>query len=240
MKDTRRPPQRTGSPERCATRTGAIALGAAALLHATSAAAAPFIYSCTLGSEHLTRDRYIAECSHLEQRVLNPDGSLHHIEPPTRTMEEQDRINEQKHLDEQKRKQQQEAERRDHLLLRDYPDRAAHDRARAKQLDEVRGKMRVSAARLAHLVADRKPLLDEAEFYVGKPFPDKLKRALDQNDALLAAQKAVIENQRDEIARINERCDIELVQLRRLWAGAAPGSMASAPASKQDPRPKDR
>lgn len=240
MKDTRRPPLRTGSPARRATRAGAIALGAAALLHAASAAAAPFIYSCTLDGKRLTRDRYIAECSHLEQRVLNPDGSLHHIEPPTRTMEEQDRINEQKHQDELKRKQQQEAERRDHTLLRDYPDQAAHDRTRAKQLDEVRGKMRVSEVRLARLLADRKPLLDEAEFYVGKPFPDKLKRALDQNDALLAAQKQLIENQRDEIARINERFDVELAHLRQLWAGAAPGSLASVPVSKQDPRPKGR
>jgi chromosome segregation ATPase len=240
MKNTRRAPRRIGSPARCVTWAGAIALGVAALLHAASAAAAPFIYSCTLDGKRITRDRYIAECSHLEQRVLNPDGSLHHVEPPTRTMEEQDRINEQKQLDEQKRHQRREAERRDRALLHDFPNQAAHDRARARQLDEVRGKLRVSEARLARLVADRKPLLDEAEFYVGKPFPDKLKRGLDQNDALLAAQKEVIENQRDEIARINERFDVALARLRQLWAGAAPGSLASAPASRQDLRPKDK
>jgi hypothetical protein len=50
----------------------------------------------------------------------------------------------------------------------------------------------------------------------------------------------VIENQRDEIARIDERSDVELAHLRRLWAGAAPGSLASAPVSKQGLRPKDK
>jgi hypothetical protein len=161
MKDAWRPPRRTGSPARCVARAGAIVLGAAALLHAASATAAPFIYSCTLDGKHHTGDRYIAVCSHLEQRVLNPDGSLHHIEPPTRTMEEQDRINEQKHQDELKRHQQREAERRDRGLLHDFPNQAAHDRLGARQLDEVRGKTRISEARLARLVADRKPLLDE-------------------------------------------------------------------------------
>jgi len=59
----------------------------------------------------------------------------------------------------------------------------------------------------------------------GKPLPGKLKQALDANDAGVEAQQVLIENQKAEIVRINTRFDAELARLKKLWAGATPGSM---------------
>jgi len=75
------------------------------------------------------------------------------------------------------------------------------------------------------------PLLDEAEFYVGKPLPSKLKLALDANDASLEAQKSLVQNQQAEIVRINALYDAELARLRKLWAGAPAGSLGGPPSA---------
>ncbi|MDE2083048.1 MAG: hypothetical protein KGI90_17005, partial [Burkholderiales bacterium] len=52
-----------------------------------------------------------------------------------------------------------------------------------------------------------------------------LRAALDANDAAAAAQRAAMVNQQAELARINAFYDAELERLRRLWSGAAPGSL---------------
>jgi hypothetical protein len=54
----------------------------------------------------------------------------------------------------------------------------------------------------AELAAERKPLLDEAEFYKGKPLPPKLKAQIDANDAAVEAQRGGA-NQEAELDRIN-------------------------------------
>ena len=122
-----------------------------------------------------------------------------------------------------------DAIRRDRNLIARYPNEAAHNKARAKALDDLRASVRVSKERIALLNVERKPLLDEAEFYVGKPLPSKLKLALDANDASLDAQKALIQNQEAESVRINALYDVELARLRKLWAGAPPGSLGPPP-----------
>jgi len=104
----------------------------------------------------------------------------------------------------------------------------------------VRAALQRSERRLADLAAERKPLLDEAEFYRNRTLPAKLKQQLESNDTATDALKVLIQNQQAEIVRVNTLYDIELERLRRLWAGATPGSMgaigpapgASAPAKK--------
>ena len=114
-------------------------------------------------------------------------------------------------------------------LMQRYPDEAAHAKGRAKALDDVASSVRISEARITLLKAERKPLLDEAEFYVGKSMPSKLKLALDANDASLEAQKSLVVNQKTEVARINALYDVELARLRKLWAGAPAGSLGPQP-----------
>ena len=47
---------------------------------------------------------------------------------------------------------------------------------------------------------------------------------LDANDAGVEAQQQLIENQKAELVRINSRYDAELAHLKKLWAGAQPGT----------------
>ena len=184
------------------------------------------IYTCTMADgRKLTSDRPIPECTAREQRVLNADGSQRSTLPPFLSPEERAAKEAADRRAAADRIAQQDAVRRDRTLMQRYPTEAAHQRARNLALDDANKAMRISERRIKDLGQERKPLLDEAEFYKGKPLPGKLKQALDANDAAVEAQQVLIENQKAEIVRINTRFDAELARLKKLWAGAAPGSM---------------
>lgn len=205
---------------------------AAALGAVSSGASTAPIYSCTDGNgKRLTSDRPIAECIAREQRVLNADGSMREVMPPTLTAEERAEREQREREAEIARAARQDAIRRDRNLLIRFPDVATHGKAREAALDDVRKSVQVSQSRVALLASERKPLLDEAEFYVGKQMPGKLRSQLDANDASTAAQKNLIQNQQIEIVRINSLYDAELERLKKLWAGAQPGSMGKLPAA---------
>jgi hypothetical protein len=185
------------------------------------------IYRCEINGKRLTSDRYIPECSHVPQQVLNADGSVKTVVPPTLTTEERAEAEARERERQAERARCQEAIRRDRNLMARFPNEAAHRKAREAALDDVRTSVRVSEARVKLLMAERKPLLDEAEFYVGKQLPTKLKGQIDANDAALDAQRTLIANQEIEVGRINSIYDAELVGLRKLWAGAPVGSLGS-------------
>ncbi|WP_077034133.1 hypothetical protein [Pelomonas sp. KK5] len=184
------------------------------------------IYTCTTADgRKLTSDRPIGECSSREQRVLNPDGSLRSVLPPFLSPDERaaQEIRDRKLAAE--RAAQQDAVRRDRNLMQRFPSEAAHRRARQSAVDDAEKAMRISERRIKDLALERKPMLDEAEFYKGKPLPAKLKQQLDANDAGVEAQQQLIENQKAELVRINSRYDAELAHLKKLWGGAPPGSL---------------
>lgn len=193
------------------------------------------IYTCTTADgRRLTSDRPILECTAREQRVLNPDGSQRSTLPPFLSPEEHAAKDAADRRAAAERLAQQDAVRRDRTLVQRYPNEAAHQRARNLALDDASKATRLSERRIKDLGTERKPLLDEAEFYQGRPLPAKLKQALDANDASVEAQQVLIENQKAEIVRINSRFDAELARLRKLWAGAPPGSM---PPLTEQPKP---
>lgn len=188
------------------------------------------IYTCnTPDGRRLTSDRPIPECQSREQRMLNSDGSVKKMVPPAMSPEEQAVADQRKRNEEVQRAAQQDAIRRDRNLLQRFADQAAHQRAREAALDDIREAMQQSEKRLQVLSAERKPMLDEAEFYKGKRVPMKLQHQLDTNEAASAAQRESIDNQKAEIVRVNKLYDEELARLRRLWAGAAPGSLEARP-----------
>jgi len=195
-------------------------------LASAQAAPGPGIYTCIDNNgRRLTADRPIAECRHKEQQILNRDGSVRGILPPTLTAEERAEKEARDRAAAEARAAAADAVRRDRNLMARFPSEEAHDRAREAALDNVRLAIRNSELRLRELEAARKPLLDEAEFYAGKALPPKLRTALDANDAAVEAQRTASATQGAELDRINRLYDIELERLRRLWAGAPPGSM---------------
>ena len=188
------------------------------------------IYSCTDDKgRRLTSDRPIAECSGKEQRVLNRDGSLKAMQPPTLTAEERADLEAYERRAAQARMAQAEVVRRDRNLLIRYQSEPPHQQARAAALDAVKVAVKASEQRLKDLARERAPLLDEIEFYKGKTIPLKLKTLIEANDAAVGAQRVAVATQEAELLRVNRLYDIELERLRKLWAGAKPGSMGPLP-----------
>lgn len=208
----------------------ALLLGSPAPSLRAQASAAPAsaaaIYTCIdEQGRKLTADRPIASCTAKEQRVLNKDGSLKAVYPPTLTIEERAAKEAQERKQAEARAAYNDAVRRDRNLLARYPTEAPHQKAREAALDAVRAAIKTGEQRLRELQAERKPLLSEAEFYEGKPLPPKLRSQLDANDAATEAQREAAVYQEAELARVNRLYDAELARLKALWAGAAPGSL---------------
>lgn len=196
------------------------------------------IFTCTnAAGRTLTSDRPIAECLDREQRVLNRDGSLRTTLQPSLTSDERAALEEEERRVVRERIAKQDAIRRDRNLLARYPDQATHDKARSAALDDVQSGIKASQQRLADLQKERKPLVDESEFYVGKPLPVKLKNQLDSVDVSIEAQTALIANQQVEVGRITALFDAELGRLKQLWGGADPGSLGPLPQSAQATAP---
>lgn len=199
---------------------------------AQPASAPPLIYTCVAADgTKLTSDRPIVACSNREQRVLNRDGSLRGIHPPSLTAEERAEREAVERRAQAERAAQLDAIRRDRNLIARFPNEAAHRKAREASLDTVRLAIRASEQRLAELAIERKPLLDEAEFFKGKTMPAPLKQQLDANDVAVEAQRVATQNQQAELARINRLYDDELARLQKLWAGAPAGSLGPSGAS---------
>ena len=204
--------------------------------HAAWAAPGSAIFTCTdANGKKLTSDRPIAECSTREQRVLNADGSLRNVVGPTLTADER--------ADKEARDREaaaviaarQDAVRRDRNLIARFPDEAAHRKARNSALDSMRNAVRLSEARLELLAKERKPLMDEAEFYTSKTMPAPLRAQLEGNETTAEAQRALIQNQQIEVQRINKLYDAELERLKRLWRGAPAGSLGPLPVGEEGP-----
>ena len=203
-----------------------VLLAAAPVAHAAEGGG---IYTCVdAQGRRLTSDRPIADCLAREQRLLNKDGSVRQVLPPTLSPEERAAKDAQDRKLAEQKAAQADAVRRDRNLVARFPDETTHRKAREAAQDTVRLAMKATELRLKELARERKPLQDEAEFYKGRALPARLKQQLDANDAGVDAQRQATANQQAELVRINSLYDAELSRLRRLWAGAAPGSLGGS------------
>jgi len=190
------------------------------------------IYTCVDGhGKRHTSDRPIPECLDREQRVLNRDGSQKQVLPPRMNADERAAAEEREHQRQAQEAALKDAIRRDRNLMMRYPNESVHQKARDAALDDLHNAIKTSEIRVADLQAERKPLDAESEFYKGKRLPGKLRTKMEANEAAQQAQKDVILSQKAEIVRINALYDSELARLKRLWAGAAPGSIPDPSAS---------
>lgn len=222
-------PRRPGPAVAFAAGLATVVLLLASPLHAQgNSAAVGQIFRCIDDKGHpRTSDRPIRECNDREQTILNRDGSIKGKLPPTLTQDERAERETAERKQLEARAALNDEVRRDRNLKARFPNEAAHTKAREVALDPVRRAMKSSEQRLLELRNERKPLLEEAEFYKGKALPAKLKQQLEGNEAAAAAQREAIHNQEAEVVRVNKLFDVELERLRKLWNGAQPGTLGS-------------
>jgi hypothetical protein len=185
-----------------------------------------YIFQCvTAHGRKLTSDRLIAECNDREQKVFNQSGVLLRTVSPSLTAEERAVV--QAKLDKERVILDAKAEdlRRDRQLIARFATEGSHYRARENALESSTSATRIAERRLEVLAEERKPLDLEAEFYLGKSLPPKLKFQFDALDATEQALRSALRTQADERTRVNDMYDIELERLKKLWAGAMPGSL---------------
>lgn len=218
--------------------TLAVSVARAAALVATlttiaGQAGAEGIYTCVDSrGRRLTADRPIIDCIDREQSELSTGGLLRRKIGPSLTADERAAEEEkQRRLDEERNRIAEEKKRERALVTR-YPSRAVHEKERADALALVDSVTAAAQKRTRELLAQRKFLDGEVEFYQLDPsrMPVKLKRQLEEVDVQLAAQKRFLADQDVEKVRVNARFDEELSRLKVLWTqmGAAPTTVARA------------
>jgi hypothetical protein len=165
-----------------------------------------------------SRSARVLSCKDKNGQVIYADPADPRCYQPPKTPDEQA-------ADEARRQKLMEAyreckarERSDSSLLSRYPNQDKHDAARRQALAEVDAALKISQARLEQLRKEQKRLGEEAEFYPNGNLPPKLKRDLDTNNALIDAQIATIQTQKDGAAQKNAFYDAELAKLKTLWS----------------------
>ena len=207
-----------------ARRALAPAVVLAAALAVLPAGAWAQLFVCkTPNGKTLTGDVPPPECKDVEIRELNHDGSIKRVIEPPLTPEEKRK---QEVEEKEKRAREQEARevmRKDRALLETYATEKEIDESRDRTLANQQILIERANEQLKQIRADRKHLEDEAEFYLKRKMPERLKRALEDNNTLQQQQLRTMELIREDMERINERYDAELQRFRELVnRGATP------------------
>jgi hypothetical protein len=210
-----------------------IALGLL-LAYLPAQALAQSIFTCVdAKGRRLTADRPIVECTDREQTELSSTGIVRRKIGPTLTPEERAAEEEKQRKAIEEKNRLAEEKKRERALLTRYPNKAAHDKERQVALAAVDDAVVLAGKNTESLVAQRKRLDTELEFYKADParVPAQLKRQFEENQQHLDAQKRFVANQESEKKRINTRFDEELVKLKQLWAqrSASPATTAAMP-----------
>lgn len=195
---------------------------AAVLLALGGGVQAQFLYKCvTAEGRRVTSDRPPPECADRPIDVLRADGTPYRrIEPPptpeqTRKREEEER---RKIDEEEARRSQRQSDR---SLLETYASLEEIEAARKRALADQQKLIDRAFERKGELQRERKKLDDEAEFYVKRDMPEKLKREFAANNELMKTQDKSIANTKSEMERINQRFAAFARRFRELMAAGA-------------------
>lgn len=184
----------------------------------------PGIYTCVdAQGRRITSDRPIAACMDREQRLLSPSGTVRQVIQPEPTADERAAVEAQRKAEAERDARLNEERRRERALVSRYPNESAHQRERIKALESVEAVEAAIHHRMEELVKLRARLDEEMAFYAKDPSraPALLKRRIQDNENLVAAQQSALKQQAEERQRVSERFDAELAQLRKLWVQAA-------------------
>lgn len=190
------------------------------------------LYVCTdARGRTLTSDRPPPECADRPVRELRSDGSVRRvIEPPLSAEQRAAREAEARRQAEEADRQRAQM-RRDLALLEAYATTDEIEEARNRALGTRSQLIDRANKRIEEHKRERAKLEKEAEFYVGRELPDSLKRALENNSALMRSEQRIVDDVRGDMDRVNARFDAENNRWRELIsAGATPVQRTNRPA----------
>jgi len=192
------------------------------LLASTPAPAQASLFVCTdARGRTLTGDRPPPECADRPVRELRSDGSVRRvIEPPLTAEQKAQRALEAKRQREEAERQRAQM-RRDLVLLETYASEAEIEEARNRALGARQQMIESAQQRMAALQKERRRLDSEAEFFVKREMPEKLKRAFQGNAVLIRSEQRIIDDARADLDRVNGRYDEELKRWRGLVSSGA-------------------
>lgn len=158
-------------------------------------------------------------CYGREYRELSRQGSVTRTVPAPMSAEERARA-EQKEMERKAFEERvREVRRRDAALLQTYSSLEDLEAQRARALSDLERDVELARSREAEILQRREKLDQEAEFYVKKPKPPELVKALRENDSEQAAQRSVIESKQRDIESVKARYDGDRRRYTELMAG---------------------
>ena len=167
----------------------------------------------------ITADRPIADCVDREQHELSRSGAVMRKVP--RILTAQERAAQEAHDKTEVAAQAQllDEKRRERALMLRYPNVAVHNRERNAALATIDDIIGSSSQRSSDLMAEKKMIASEMEFYAKDPAkaPLGLKSRRETHEANSRAQQSFVTSQLLEKQRINQRFDEELETLKPLW-----------------------
>ena len=205
------------------SRTAAAWLVAGAALLSDEAAYAQMYVCTTASGRDIRSDQPPRECADREIRELRPDGSIRRVIKPPPTPEERRKLEEEekRKYDEEDRLRSQQ--RSDKSLLETYATLEEIEAARKRALADQHVILERVNQRKDEIKRERLKLDNEAEFYLKRDMPEKLKRDFAANNESMKTQDKMIADTKGAIARVNERFDTYSRRFRELVErGATP------------------
>lgn len=193
---------------------------AAALALAAVGAQAQTLFVCTdARGRTLSADRPPPECADRPIRELRPDGSVRRVIEPPLTPEQRAARAADERRKQEEADARRESMRRDFALLDAYANEQEIEETRKRALASRMSIIERAQKRVEEHERERKKLDLEAEFYVKRELPDKLKRAYQANEALVRSEQKIITDAKADMDRINGRFDADLKRYRTLVNG---------------------
>jgi hypothetical protein len=177
------------------------------LLLSQGAPAQSYLYVCTVGNHTITGQLPPPECKNTDVRELNHDGTLHRTIPAPRTADQIRKDEEETETRLRKEENERAESRKDRALMETYSNVDEIEAARRRDLAGRQMLIDRADSRIAQYKKERKRLDDEAEFYVNREMPRKLKESFTTNEALTEQQEKTRADSLAEMQRINERYD---------------------------------
>jgi hypothetical protein len=178
------------------------------------------IYTCTTSTgKVITSDRPIAECLDRPQRELRPDGTVRRVIQPQLVGEDRLKAEEEKKQREQEEQARLEQVRRDKAILGAYQTEADLEAARRRSVRLPEDIIQASEQRLAEYQATHDQLLAKAGSKGVSALTAREQRQLEDLAESIAAEKALVLRQTEELKRINARFDADLQRFRELTGG---------------------